>query len=87
MDTLRAPRFRWVRIPLGVILVIASVLWVLPVFGLWMLPLGLLLLAVDLPALRPFVSATIIRLRNARRRARHRNRDARRNRGDRDPEK
>ena len=42
---------------------LGSFLFVLPVFGLWMMPLGLLLLAIDLPVLRPRVNAALIRLR------------------------
>lgn len=49
---LRAPSSRWVRIPLGILLVVGSLFSILPVFGLWMLPLGLLLLALDVPLLR-----------------------------------
>lgn len=49
---LRAPSSRWVRIPVGVLLIIGSVFSILPLLGLWMLPLGLLLLAQDLPFLR-----------------------------------
>ena len=52
-----------VRLPLGLLLIAGGFLAILPVFGLWMIPLGLVILAIDLPALRPFVSATIIRLR------------------------
>jgi len=52
-----------VRLPLGPILIAGGFLAILPVFGLWMIPLGLLLLAIDLPLLRPFVSAAVIRLR------------------------
>ena len=40
------------RIPVGIFLVIASVFSFLPVLGLWMLPLGLMLLAVDVPFLK-----------------------------------
>jgi hypothetical protein len=43
---LRAPSARWVRVPAGVLLVTGGVFSVLPVLGLWMLPLGVLLLAV-----------------------------------------
>lgn len=43
---------RWVRIPSGALLVIGGVLSFLPVLGVWMLPLGLALLAEDVPALR-----------------------------------
>ena len=49
---LREPSRRWVRIPAGVLLIIGSILSILPVFGLWMLPLGLVLLADDVPPLR-----------------------------------
>jgi hypothetical protein len=49
---LRKPSARWVRIPAGVLLIGGSVLSILPLFGLWMLPLGLLLLAEDVSLLR-----------------------------------
>ncbi|NVN10888.1 MULTISPECIES: hypothetical protein [Nguyenibacter] len=49
---LRQPAARWVRIPVGVLLILGGFLSLLPVFGLWMLPLGLLLLADDLPPMR-----------------------------------
>ncbi|MBL4916835.1 hypothetical protein [Szabonella alba] len=51
------------RLPLGLALVAGGLLAILPVFGLWMIPAGLLLLSVDLAPLRPPVSAAIIRLR------------------------
>ena len=49
---LRRPSSRWVRIPVGLLLVGASLLSILPLFGLWMLPLGLMLLAEDVLPLR-----------------------------------
>jgi hypothetical protein len=49
---LRLPSSRWVRLPAGVLLVCGSLLAILPIFGLWMLPLGLMLLAEDVPPLR-----------------------------------
>jgi hypothetical protein len=49
---LREPSSRWVRIPAGLILVAAGIFSILPFLGLWMLPVGLLLLAQDLPFLR-----------------------------------
>ena len=48
----RKPEARIVRIPLGVLCILGSFLWFLPVLGLWFLPLGLLLVAQDLPFLR-----------------------------------
>ena len=49
---LRSPAARWVRVPLGILFILGSFLFILPIFGLWMLPFGLLLLAEDVPALR-----------------------------------
>ena len=49
---LRSPAARWVRLPLGVLFILGSFLFILPIFGLWMLPVGLLLLAEDVPMLR-----------------------------------
>jgi hypothetical protein len=49
---LRKPASRWARIPAGVLLIIGGCLAILPVFGLWMFPLGLMLLADDVPPLR-----------------------------------
>jgi hypothetical protein len=49
---LRVPSSRWIRVPVGLFLIVGGLLSVLPVLGLWMLPLGLLLLAEDLPFLR-----------------------------------
>ena len=58
---LRKHRYRHLRIPLALLLIAGGFAWFLPVVGLWMLPVGLLLLAIDVPALRPWVSAAIIR--------------------------
>jgi hypothetical protein len=49
---LRHPDARWIRIPIGLLFIIAGFLSFLPVLGLWMLPLGLLLIAYDVPFLR-----------------------------------
>jgi hypothetical protein len=49
---LRKPTSKWARIPAGVLLILGGFLAILPIFGLWMLPLGLILLAEDIPPLR-----------------------------------
>src|SRR3954462_4751647 len=49
---LRKPSSRLVRIPLALLLVVGGVFSFLPVLGLWMLPLGLLLIAQDVPLLQ-----------------------------------
>ncbi len=48
----RGPRARLLRIPVGLACIFGGVLWFLPILGLWMLPLGLILLAQDVPFLR-----------------------------------
>src|SRR5579883_2016306 len=49
---LRRPSSRSLRIPAGILLIGGGLLSVLPLFGLWMLPLGLVLLAEDIAPLR-----------------------------------
>ena len=47
--------------PLGVMFSIAGIFSFLPVLGIWMLPLGLLLIAYDVPILREPVGRFTIR--------------------------
>ncbi len=49
---LRTRRARWVRVPIGLLCIVGGVFSFLPVLGVWMLPLGLLLLAIDIPLLK-----------------------------------
>ena len=49
---LRRPSSRLVRIPLAILLILGGIFSFLPVLGLWMLPLGLLLFAQDVPFLQ-----------------------------------
>ena len=49
---LRKPEARIVRLPLGILFIVAGFLWFLPVVGLECLPIGLLLIAQDVPFLR-----------------------------------
>jgi len=57
----RRPEARWVRIPLGILLVLGGIFSFLPVLGIWMLPLGLLLLAVDIIFLQAPVNTAVLR--------------------------
>lgn len=57
----RRPSARLVRIPVGLLLVLGGVLSILPILGLWMLPLGLMLLAIDFPPLQTPVAWAIIK--------------------------
>jgi hypothetical protein len=49
---LRDPKSRWVRIPVGLLFIVASFFWFLPVIGIEFLPIGLLLIAQDIPFLQ-----------------------------------
>ena len=48
----RGPRSRIIRIPVALFLIACGLLGFLPIVGFWMLPIGLALLAEDLPFLR-----------------------------------
>jgi hypothetical protein len=56
---LRKPSSRLVRIPLALLLMVGGVFSFLPVLGLWMLPLGLILIAQDLPFLQRPLARTL----------------------------
>jgi hypothetical protein len=49
---LRHPSARWARIPAGLLLIVGGCLAILPIFGLWMIPLGCLSRGVPLRRLR-----------------------------------
>ena len=49
---LRKPTSMIWRIPAAALLIVGGVLGFLPILGFWMVPLGLALLALDLPFLR-----------------------------------
>jgi hypothetical protein len=57
---LRDPSSRRVRIPAGILLIVGGVFGVLPVLGLWMVPLGALLLAQDVPFLKRPVGRSLV---------------------------
>lgn len=48
----REPSARWFRIPVAILCLLGGMMFFLPVLGIWMLPLGILLLVEDLPFLR-----------------------------------
>lgn len=57
---LRAPGSRWIRLPLGLVLIASGFFGFLPVLGFEFIPLGLLLVAQDVPFLRKPVGALTI---------------------------
>jgi hypothetical protein len=62
---LHDPAMSVVRIPLGMLFIIASFFWFLPVLGLELLPIGLLLIAQDVPFLRRPVGRLMLYLLDA----------------------
>lgn len=63
LNRLRQPRNMLLRLLVGVCLIIGGFLAVLPVFGLWMIPLGLFVLAIDIPALQAPLASMVVRAR------------------------
>ena len=49
---LARPQAKWIRLPLGVALMAGGTLSFLPVLGVWMLPIGALLVGEDIPPVR-----------------------------------
>jgi hypothetical protein len=52
-DRLRQPEAVWVRVPAGIAPIGGGVLSFLPVLGIWMLPVGVALLACDVRPMQP----------------------------------
>ena len=52
VEWLREPSRRWLRLGAAALLILGGILAILPIFGLWMLPLGLALMSDDLPWLK-----------------------------------
>ena len=76
LASLRRPSASWVRVPLGVLLMVGGLLGFLPVLGFWMLPLGVALLSLDVAMLRrPTARAIVAGERRWRRFRRNRRRD------------
>ncbi len=46
------PRSRLLRIVIGSLLILFGIFGFLPIVGFWMIPLGLLVLSIDIPAVR-----------------------------------
>jgi len=58
----REPHMHLIRVPLALLLILGGVFSFLPILGLWMLPLGLAILAIDVPPLKRPVADTLVRL-------------------------
>ena len=52
------PGNRFLRFGLGILLICGGLLWFLPVVGFWMLPLGIAVIAIDIPLVDRWWSRT-----------------------------
>ena len=50
--TMPLPASRLARMGIGIVLILGGFLGFLPIFGFWMVPLGLIILSVDVPVVR-----------------------------------
>jgi hypothetical protein len=50
--TMALPASRVARMGIGIALVVGGLLGFLPILGFWMIPLGLIVLSIDIPAVR-----------------------------------
>ena len=53
MRGVRSPSAKPYRIPAGIALTLGGVIGFMPILGFWMVPLGLAVLAQDVPVMRP----------------------------------
>ncbi len=59
---MRLPASRLGRVIVGCALIIGGIFGFLPVLGFWMVPLGLLVLSVDLPGVRRWRRSATVRM-------------------------
>ncbi|MGE0213084.1 MAG: hypothetical protein AB7S41_15445 [Parvibaculaceae bacterium] len=59
---LALPASRVARICIGVGLVVLGIFGFLPILGFWMIPVGLIILSVDIPAVRRWRRQATVRL-------------------------
>jgi len=50
--TINLPESKVLRLVIGSLLMLGGLLWFLPILGIWMIPLGLLVLSVDIAIIR-----------------------------------
>jgi len=60
--TYKLPASRLARMLIGVVLIIAGMLGFLPILGFWMIPLGLMILSIDMPSVRRWRRKLAVRL-------------------------
>jgi len=51
-----------VRTLVGIVFILGGLLWFLPILGIWMLPLGLAIVSLDIPRFRPRILRWMVSL-------------------------
>src|ERR1043165_982377 len=59
---LRNAQPAWLRLVVAALLMIGGLLWFLPLVGIWMLPLGLILVADQFPATKRLLVKLLLRM-------------------------
>ena len=62
----RSPAAAPYRIPMGIALMAGGVIGFLPILGFWMVPLGLAVLAQDVPVMRPPLARLLAKINGKR---------------------
>ena len=60
LSDLPLPESRLLRILLGILLIAFGIFGFLPVLGFWMIPLGVVVLSADIPAVRRFRRRVVV---------------------------
>ena len=66
MQKVRSPSAVRYRIPVGVALTAGGIVGFLPILGFWMVPLGLAVIAQDVPVMRPPLARLLARVNGKR---------------------
>jgi hypothetical protein len=66
MRKVRSPAVAPYRIPVGIALTAGGVVGFLPILGFWMVPLGLAVLAHDVPVMRPPLARLLAKINGKR---------------------
>ena len=66
MQKVRSPSAARYRIPVGIALTAGGVVGFLPILGFWMVPLGLAVLAQDVPVMRPPLARLLAKVNGKR---------------------
>jgi len=66
MQKVRSPAVAPYRIPAGIALTAGGVFGFLPILGFWMVPLGLAVLAQDVPVMRPPLARLLSKINGKR---------------------